>query len=72
MKKDLTAMVFEMGKKKDKDKPSESDDVSDLDEDEEAAGMGKEMAAEDILAAIESKDAKALATAIADLVEMCK
>ncbi len=70
MKKDLTALVFEMGKKK--GKPSESDDLPEVDEDEEATSMGKEMAAEDILSAIDSKDAKALATALADLIEMCK
>lgn len=41
-------------------------------DDESEEDMGLEVAAEDVLAAIASKDAKALASAIKALVEMCQ
>ncbi len=82
MASDLTAQVFAMAKGK-KGKPSgklagvssptdNNDDKGEGDEfDDMEAGksMGKEMAAEDIMSAIKSGDAKKLALALEDFFE---
>lgn len=68
-KKAVSIIIAKAGKRDDKgnQEPPEMDEM----EDEKSEMEGHKVAAEEILAALEAKDAEALAEALKSFVEMC-